>query len=271
MLEMRKHFNNKKPCPSVAYALDLTDEIKEHILINRIFTPPIPDKKQNAASPINQTINNFHTMNNFVANMDVIEKITRLVSHTKLPHIGYEDNIRIKYDDDADYLRNPKNRRVESVAMKPDDLMLIIDSVTKASQGLMDAVEINVLYDNKAKKIRLFQDGVWDDTIVSIGLKRLIQSIQENYLDEYEQYLICKSRNEQTHFTTKALIKDLIRDYYRFISAFEIYPFVTDKANNKFRLGSSNEFDIEEEFMGIYNKVSNEMTKSSVKRFKRMF
>ena len=271
-VDMRRHlYTRKKDCPALLHNIELTDDIKIFILQNRVYVPPQPNTSPSDSEQktINQTINNFNTMNNFVSNMDVIDKLSKLVTHTKQLHIGYQDNIRIKYEDDAMYLRNPKNLRVESVAMKPDDLMVIIDSVTKVSQGLSDSVEINVLYDNKSKKIRLYQDGVWDDTIVSIGLKKLVQSIQETYLDEYEQYLIIKSRSDKTHFTTKSLIKELIADYYKFISAFELHPFVKDKSNNHFRFGSSTEYDIEEEFMAIYTKGIDSMSVSEFRKIQK--
>lgn len=262
-------FVRKKPCPDTN-GLDLTNEIRDTVLKNKLFHfSKTQDLKAQDMKTTNQTINYNNTITNYVTNMDVLEKINKLIAYTKLPHIGYEDNIRIKYDDEADFLRHPKNLRVESVAMKPDDLMLIIDSVTKVSQGMSDAVEINVLYDNKAKKIRLFQDGVWDDTIISIGLKKLVQSIQENYLNDYEKYLVCKSRNIQTHFSTKALIKDLIKDYYRFIGAFELYPLVRDKPDSHFRLGSAGDFEVEEEFMPIYTQINNAMTKSEIKNVQK--
>lgn len=249
---MRKHFNNKKPCPAVNCNIELTDEIKTCILDNRIYQTPKPSECNKI---INNTINYHNTMNNFIANMDVIEKITKYVAYTKVPHIGFEDNIRNKYEDEAEYLRNPKNLPVQAVAMKQDDLLMIIDSVTKTSKELHNNVDINFLYDNIAKKLRIYQDGEWNDKFIANGVKELIQCIQQTYLNDYEMYLIKKYYNPSTHFATKSTIIDCIQDYYKFLAAFEREPYVKGK-NDRVLIDRGNpyDYDVEEYFMKLYRK-----------------
>lgn len=247
---MRLHlYARKKSCPAISNDIELTDVIKEHILNNRFYTIP-KESKHGTQKMINQTINYNNTINNYVANMDILEKIAKYAAHTKLPHIGFEDHIRIKYEDDAEYLRNPRNLRVESVAMNHDDICMVIDSATKASQT-GDRIDYNILYDNFTKRIRLYEDGEWVDSVLSYGLRKLIKTLQDHYLNDYEKYLIKKHENPTTHFGTKALIRDLIREYYKFISAFDRDPWVKGKSNNQI-IDGGYEFTIEETFMKIY-------------------
>lgn len=64
---MRIHlFVNKKKCPGTKNVMDLTDEIKNIILENRVYNLP----KEIHTPTINNTINNFNTMNNYINNLD---------------------------------------------------------------------------------------------------------------------------------------------------------------------------------------------------------
>jgi len=67
---MRNHlYKNKKPCPAVKNKLDLTDEIKEEIMNNRIYEIKVEPKH----SPVfNQ---------NLVIDMENIEKIRTILEH----------------------------------------------------------------------------------------------------------------------------------------------------------------------------------------------
>ena len=68
-------YNLKKPCPCLCNNIDLTDEIKEHIFANRIYHIPKPEPVVN--NTITQIINNHNTINNLIANMDAVEKLTK--------------------------------------------------------------------------------------------------------------------------------------------------------------------------------------------------
>jgi hypothetical protein len=185
-----------------------------------------------------------------------------------LQHIGYEDNIRNKYEDEAISLARCKNLAIETAALRRDDILAIFDCVTKVSEGGDNTVEVNVLYDNKAKKIRLYQDGVWDDDMVMIGVKKLIISIKQIYLDSYEKYLIRKLKDVDLHFSKRGMVKELLHEYYKFIGSFNIDPFVKSKRNGDILYTAADEssHSIEEEFMKIYTKVSGDIIKSEMKQ-----
>ena len=60
--DMKKHFYKVlKPCPKQLNNIDLTDDIKEFILANRIYHQPIHE-----ADSVTQTININNTVVNYV-------------------------------------------------------------------------------------------------------------------------------------------------------------------------------------------------------------
>ena len=81
---MRNHlYKNKKPCPATHKDLEITEDIKEKILNNRIYRSA---NKKNQQSVIN----------NIVYNMNNIEKINTLLEHEGKNLIGYGDKVELK-------------------------------------------------------------------------------------------------------------------------------------------------------------------------------
>lgn len=116
--------------------------------------------------------------------------------------------------------------------------------------------------------MRLYQDGVWDETIINIGIKKLLFCLQENFLNEYEVWLIKKHQSCSTHFATKNSILEYLSEYFRFLAALDLYPFVKGKRNWQLEIEDS-DADLEEIYMKIYKKVESNMTKSECKDIQR--
>ncbi len=58
--KISNHFNRKKICPAIEINIDLTNEIKEFILINRIYRIPKEEKQQKEKSSIIKLPDNDH-------------------------------------------------------------------------------------------------------------------------------------------------------------------------------------------------------------------
>jgi len=86
-----------KPCPGILADIELTAEIKENILKNRVYHPPsvVPPPT------ITQTINNIHTMNNFVASLDPFVKIRHVTEHENVELVDFETSVENRYKRDV--------------------------------------------------------------------------------------------------------------------------------------------------------------------------
>jgi hypothetical protein len=231
-------YKKKKDCPGTINDIELTDAIKDLVLKNRIYH--IKDE----AKIITQTINYNNTMNNFISSMDAVEKITRLAAHKQIEITGFEEKLEAKYDKCV--------RRLENDTFKYDhklgqsDFMVIVDNLTKAIRGSQRnefLEELNVIYDSKRKRIKVYS-GKWEEYLVVHGITHLLNTIIDYYLEAYEIYLmrkITKSRNvkEVSSFT------QCLHDYYQFIGCFDIDPYCKGKYDNKIMFNKDEpEYDI---------------------------
>jgi len=222
---MRQHlYRNKNLCPGSLNDIVLTDDIKEKIMINRIYH--IKDE----VKVMNQTINNFNTMNNYVAGMDAVEKIMKLANYKQLELVDFETRVEDEFRRNVRKLENDGFKK--GFSLKHSDFMDIIDTLTKAIPGNRreDFIEhINFIYDAKKKRIRVYNASeTWEDYLVSAGLNYLIAVIAGSYLESYEVYLIRKMTSTNNVLQNTELRK-CIEDYYYFLSCFEIQPYVKGK------------------------------------------
>jgi len=221
---MRYHlYETKKLCPATSNDIVLTDDIKEHILTNRIY------KVKDEVKIMNQTINNIQMINNFVANMDVVEKLNRVTDYCQVEITDFEDRVESCYARDV--------KRLEADSFKYDytlgqnNFMTIIDKLTKAIRGEQRdefLEDISVVYDATNKRIKVYS-GKWEDYLVTNGLSHLIHTIVDYYLATYETYLIRKLCKNNITVKETSTFMECIREYYRFIASFEIDPYCKGK------------------------------------------
>jgi hypothetical protein len=241
--DMRTHFQKVlKVCPGAVNDIELTDEIKEHVMNNRVFHVPL------AVDPTkitNHVINNYNTMNNFVANLDCVEKIMCLASYKQLELMDFETKV------EEEYQRNVKRLEKDSFkhgfTLRHQDFMQIIDTLTKAIRGDKrdEFIEqLSFIYDSKRKRIRVYNSSEkWEEVLVTTGLTYLVNTIAGSYLESYEIYLIRKIQSPRT-VTEPALLHKCIEDYYKFLACFDVDPYVKGKYDN----------------MVIYNRDSDEFS-----------
>jgi len=218
-------YDTKKACPAILKDIELTESIKEHILKNRIYHIPVVPPPPT----ITQTINNFQTMNNFIANMDPIEKIKHVTDYCRVEITDFEDRIVNDYAREIECLESSRPHDGKL------DFMTIVDKLTKAIRGEQRNEffeEISVVYDTKRKRIKVYSGG-WEDYLVTNGLKHLIQTIVEYYLEKYEIYLIRKLSQSGISLYDNTTYMDSIKEYYRFLAAFELHPFCRGKTDDQ--------------------------------------
>lgn len=124
---MQKHLLvNKNMCPGSENDIELTDEIKQYIIENRVYH--IPKTKD----PLHQTINNYNVMNNFIASMDVVEKLQRFTEFNNNNVESFEKTIEDKYKKKVKFLEQN-----QGLHLNAEDFIDIIDDVSNARSGDM--------------------------------------------------------------------------------------------------------------------------------------
>lgn len=255
-----KHlYLTKKQCPTIIANIELTDDIKEHLIQFRVYHPPKTSKHKNIT---NQVINQYNTVNNFVNNMQPLSKITKLTEHQKRNTMPFELTVDLMYENMRSQLE--QNKGNHSITF--DDVINTVDSVTKVSSK-DDVSNYNLLYDNKTNKILLHNESKWHELHQSPALKLIINKIQEYFWNAYECYLIRKIQCKDIHFAIKAKTRDLLQEYYSFLASIGVDPFVHEKHDNmiiytadKDEYWMEDKFDLVDEYNKLFKSVLNDLT-----------
>lgn len=261
--KMKRHFYSRKTeCQGSANDIELTETIKEKILKNRIYhlikAEPVNEQKF-----INQTINNNNTINNFVVSMDTMNKLNKIIEYKKIDLVGLEFSIENQYMREIKRLETDKYKY--GFNLKKDDFLNIIDTITKVSENFKN---LNVLYDTSMNKLKLYK-GNWETVILDIGVKDLIQLIQDSYLYQYEIYLLKKIYGGiETNYREIAKYKESLEDYFKFISIFDVKPYCFEKMNCDILDNDDEEYSIEEKCRVEYDRIA--IVKSEVNKTKKV-
>jgi hypothetical protein len=263
---MRRHFYNlKEPCPKVIRKVELTDDVKEHVLLNRRYDQDgaqlvVQGGVQSGTQPtvqvvnnINQIINNFNVINNFVSNINPLDKITHLIQYSDMALVPFEEQVERKYEGCVEKLNNDGYKY--GYELDIDGIIDIIDEVSQVTSDNMN--ELNVLYDEKGKKIALYS-GEWKSLRVNHAIKHVISIIKSCYTNAYEAFLIRRIKNGTMSQYKKQKSCELLREYYKFLGSNEVLPGVSDD----FPTDDIASLDdgVREEFNELYKKVIEKMT-----------
>lgn len=269
--DMKKHlYNLKKPCGATQQDIELSDEQKEKILQDRILkTPPQPPTPIIQNNTLNHVINNYNQINNLINKMDPIEKISRYTEYKSLELMDFEDKIEEQYCLEVRRLDLGKAKHFQ---MDKNSFLSVIDTITT----IQDIDKLNIIYDEVPNKIKVFTCGEWRSSLLDAGVQEMIFKIKGCYLDFYECYLLRKYYDPALGQQQRSHIKELIEDYYKFISCFDILPFAKDKNDNEIlyraddpRHHQEHEFTIEEQWYPCYKRIKAALMMSEVKSVKK--
>ncbi len=264
---MRRHFDKKKKCPAVSlkHDIELTDEIKEKILENRQYF--LPEIKEEKVEPtIIKNITNYNTMYNYINNMDSIEKLDKYMNYKQLETVPLENNIEYKFATRIDKMKEDKFQY--GYDLGNNRLFDIIDEISK----IRHLSELNIIYDDKLKELNLFKSGSWENFLVDRGLREIILTMKDFFLDHYEIYLLRKIYVSETNFRKKNEYKEFLEEYYKFIGCFDIKPYIEDK-NDCDILGDEDGdygvYKIEELWMSKYKEIVDNMKRYEINKIKK--
>lgn len=272
---MKQHlFSLKKPCQAIKHDIELTDEIKTMVLTNRKYHIP-----KDLQSIVNTTINNYNQINNFISNMDTIEKLTRYLEYKKIDICDFEDRVDDAYHKNVRKLENDSYKM--QFKLKLSDLFEIVDAVSKLCNGLED---FNIMYDEKLNKLKIFSFGEWRSLLLDSGVKEMIETIQKCYLDTYECYLIRKLHNVGIDISVldKTILLEHLSDYYKFLSCFDVTPYVDGKNDYQILYNTEDEryhtivtcndidnFSLNDKYNSLYISIKNKNTTADTTRMRR--
>ena len=259
---MRKHlYCLQKQCPGQEKNINLTDEIKEVILQNRIWRPPIePTVTQPPVITLNQTINNYNQMLNYVNKMDVVDKITKYVQHRNIPLLGFEDQVEQTY---SETIQKLEEGRFNNFLLNEKDIIGIVDNLTQFT----DVDQLNVIHDSVSDHIKMFQSGEWVSMFFDAGLDDLMLRVKCCYLDYYEAFLLKQLWNIAGY--TRQVLTERLRDYYNFLVCFELDPYVKGICDGDILGDDKKTFDLEDNYYGVYCKIRDNIKHSDVKRLRK--
>jgi len=275
---MRRHLYNRRSCPKVLNDIQMTDEIREYILENRVYHIP---KLQDQHKTINQTINNIHTVNNFVQSLDVLEKLASYTKYKSLPVINAPDSIRDKLQHSIKSLEYQPStpEHVDPPNLSKENLMNIVRDVSTSVKDLQD---FNIIYDTKYDEILIFEDDAWQHYTVQTGLDLLFHHIQDCFLNAYEIYLVRRMYAASTKYQERARCKELLTEYYKFLAAFNINAYVQGKNDFQIKYPATDpkhhtyvspndplRYEIDEAMMKIYRSCKDSMKDVEKLTFKR--
>lgn len=251
---MYKHlFKRQKPCQAEEHNIELTDEIKNQILENRIYHMPQPKTFATNFIQNQQVIN-------YIASIDAIEKLTKYTDYKKIELLTFDQTIEDKFMAKAKRLENDEYRY--GFELTKDDLFDVIDQVSNAYR-FKTFQDLNIYYDTKVNKLKIF-DGEWEEMLTNRGIRKIIEAIQSHYWNEYECYLLKKIYTPGDVYRAQKF-REQIEEYYRFIGSFDIDPYCRNRANSNI-LGNNDDtqYEIGEEWYGKYVKIRDNTKKSDL-------
>lgn len=258
--DMRRHlYGKKKPCPLKEKAaqdanLVLTDELKEFILANRVYHIPKPQVKS-SKTIVNQTVNNFNQMNNYLnSNTHVMDRLNQYINYRNVDMIDFTEKVEDVYSNQIQMLDDD----VDDFKLDACDILHMINTLCKTSDKSCD--DMNVVFDEFANNISIYNDGKWKETGVEKGLLQIIDLLKEAYLDKYECYLL--RRIYKGPFQSRKEAEETLHEYYQFIGCFGIQPYAVNKNdhilldNDRYR-----SFEVSDKYYNTYKNVVLKLTK----------
>jgi hypothetical protein len=258
--DMRRHlYRSKRPCQNVN-GVELTDEIREYILKNKVVANNVDN---NVVKEPQYIVNNYiNNLNQF----SVYDKINGFLKHNETTLQDYQDKVLTMFEETTDKLEFDSNYDLAKDSiykLDDDDFLDIINQTCKVRIPTLD--DFNMFYDPKLDYLSIVENGEWKDSLLRRGIKQVIETIQLSYLNVYEKYLL-----RRIYFTTsprlKQVCEELLQVYYSFISSFDIEPYVKDKSDDDILdNGKINKYDLGEKIYAKYKDVKSNL-KDATKR-----
>ena len=210
----RHMYKRKNTCSVKIKDIELTEDIKKNVIMNRIYRS---DDSQHVSTTHNIIVQNTF---NIIDGIDIIDKVSKYINHNNMYLIPLEDYVSSKFE-------------THKEEYSQDDLCQMVHDVTNAN-GRVD--EMNILYDENNQSIKIYDkdddnycNKTWFEKDIFSGIKSIVRRLQLYCWDVYENFLIRKIERENGKTSDYSKKLD---EYYKFIGTIEVEPFAYDKNDN---------------------------------------
>lgn len=253
---MKTHFGRKTLCCNINDFANLSDEIKMIVLKDRKYHISKDSILQlDSAKIINYNQINY-MINTQMSSLELVEKYMRLQNKSTTP---IDEFIEEQFSNDLSLLGNSTNQ-----GLKIDDFYEDLDSLSNVQNHHEN---INLLYDSKEDKINYFEDDGWVSMISDKGLKIIYAKLQEYKYDYYECNLIEKIVSLGDCQEQQQLL-EIIDEYYQFICAFDLNPYVYNRKDYDLLKNEKNETltNVTDRFYERFIRIKRQMKLSHKKQ-----
>jgi hypothetical protein len=162
--------------------------------------------------------------------------------------------------------------------MDKHNLLEVIDQVSSLADETFE--NMNILYDEKFNKLKLYESGEWNVSILISGIRTLLMKIKEVYFDQYECYLIRKIEYSTLNLFSKQKIREKLVDYYKFLGCFEIDPYANGRNDSEIKYNMDDDRhdpfieytdrnrEVPIRYMDLYVKTRDDTKKSELNKIK---
>lgn len=221
---MVNHFKRKKPCPNLNN-IEMTDEIKQKILDNRIYHIPSVQYPPT-------TINNIHIYNT-ILKLEPDVKIDLLMEYLNIDMEGIYDSKHfnrmrkhmLSYKDKEDEHETVNCHHIEDLFK---EIILFLKSFFDENEPTKNMYNCFI----KSNIFHMFDGYCWEKDTVPSGLKQLIHTMKNMIFDAYE---ICLIR-QLLFIQKRCKAKEMLKEYYAFILSFDNIPTFLEERNNDNKL-----------------------------------
>jgi hypothetical protein len=220
--------------------VELTDEVKEFILKNRIYKPPVSP----IASNITQIIQ-YNQVNNYVNQLNIKEKAEAVLEHRGIPPLCVFKKI------EGELKREHKFMERKGIDFYLDDLESFADIVERVCV-CQTLSEISVLYTPKTDQLHIFGDKSWNSMPIKDGTVRVMSLLNDIFFYHYERYLILQMMHrDASNPIRKTFIMEKLGKLYNILVTFDLLPLVNEEATSHNDSNSTTYVEVEE-----YKKVA---------------
>jgi len=278
---MQRHLYEKKDqCGTIIDNIDLTDDIKQHIVKYRLYKP----KKDSIINTVINQYTQFNNVQNIINNIDPTEKLDDFMSYKGQQLIGFSDSVEMRYKEHAKkFARDMEDMEL----LKEDNMLNVVEMLGGCTMSNNDDTMTthNILYDKKVHELRFFDYGSWNNMAFDQGVQYFVKKVKANLFDKCEIFIlqsIAKSKSARQ----KVFLRENLESYYKFIACFRIEPYCKDVSDNAIMnedtgivcffndetdtLNNDNSIritrNIEEEFYPMYIKIKESIKPIEVKR-----
>lgn len=264
---MRKHlYKRVKPCPTNINDIELTEEIKQHILDFCVYHIK---KEEPIFKTTNFNISTYNTLNNFVRGLDIMTKVEHVSLKENENVTAFDESLDQKYKSQIRYLEQNLDKGQQLV--KKDDYINIFDEVTNMSNA-KSIKNFNILYDDKKDVFLMYNDGTWNEYRIQKFVETVTLYIKDYYWSAYETYLIRRIMNSDDCMK-RVKTREILEVYYTILASLDIPPFVENSNDNKIKFTPDDDeywiepdkfadhhFEIVEEYYNLYTKIKNNLS-----------